>query len=55
MAACCLRHQNSLTSKIIESMGRQTHIKSELHCNLKLSILAKQDPNFKFATAKSSK
>ena len=24
MAACCLRHQKSLTSKLIESMGRQT-------------------------------
>ena len=45
----------SLTSKIIKSMGRQTHNMSELHCNFKLSILAKQEPNFKFATAKSSK
>ena len=36
-------------------MGRQTHNKSELHCNLKLCVLAKQEPNFKFAAAKSSK
>ena len=36
-------------------MGRQTHTKSELHGNLKLSILAKQEPIFKFATVKSSK
>ena len=55
MEACFLRHQKSLTSKIIQSMGRQTHNKSELHCNLKLCVLAKQEPNFKFAAAKSSK
>ena len=36
-------------------MGKQTHSKSELHCNLKLSILAKQKPNLKFANAKSFK
>ena len=50
-----LRHQKSLTSKIIETMGRQTHNKSEPHCNFKLRIMAKQEPNFKFGTAKSSK
>ena len=55
MAACCVRHQKSLTSKIIEFMGRQTHNKSKLYCNLKPSILAIQEPNCKFATAKSSK
>ena len=52
LAVC---HQKSLTSKIIESVGRQTHNKSELHCNLKLSSLAKQEPNFKFAAVKFSK
>ena len=55
MAACCLSHQKSVTSNIIESMGRQTHNTPELHGNLKLSILVKQELNFKFAKLKSAK
>ena len=39
-----LSSSSKVFPKIIESMGRQTH-KSELHCNLKLSILNKKECN----------
>ena len=42
-----LDHESSLTSNIIKTMSIQTH-KSELQCDLKLSILVKQD--FKLTT-----